>query len=68
MSGDLDHAISIATYQVRISQIMRWNVLPIGALTLLGLWEGGKPLWIALLVLLFFSLTYFASGWGAWNL
>ena len=44
MRGDLDHAISVATYQVRISQIMRWNILPIGALTLLGLWEGGKPI------------------------
>src|SRR5213075_2150863 len=54
MNGDLEHAISAATYQVRISQIMRWNILPIGALTLFGLWEGGKPLWIALLVLLFF--------------
>jgi hypothetical protein len=36
MSGDLDHAISVATYQVRISQIMLWNILPIGALTFLA--------------------------------
>jgi len=63
MSGDLDHAISVATYQVRISQIMRWNILPIGTLTLLGLWEGGKPIWIAIIVLLFFALTYYAGGW-----
>jgi len=63
MSGDLDHAISVATYQVRISQIMRWNILPIGALTTLGLWEGGKPIWIAIVVLLFFGLSYYAGGW-----
>lgn len=63
MSGDLDHAISVATYQVRISQIMLWNVLPIGALTLLGLWEGGKSIWIAMIVLLFFALSYYAGGW-----
>jgi hypothetical protein len=63
MSGDLDYAISVATYQVRISQIMLWNILPIGALTTLGLWEGGKPIWIAMVVLLFFALSYYAGGW-----
>ena len=26
MSGDLDHAIAVATYQVRISQIMFWPI------------------------------------------
>jgi amino acid transporter len=63
MSGDLDYAISVATYQVRISQIMLWNILPIGILTTLGLWEGGKPIWIAMVVLLFFALSYYAGGW-----
>jgi hypothetical protein len=63
MSGDLDHAISVATYQVRISQIMLWNILPIGALTTLGLWEGGKSIWIAIVVLLFFALSYYVGGW-----
>jgi len=63
MSGDLDHAISVAAYQVRISKIMLWNILPIGALTILGLWEGGKPIWIAMVVLLFFALSYYAGGW-----
>ena len=63
ISGDLSHAISVASYQVRISQIMRWNILPVAALTLLGLWEGGKPIWIVLIVLLFFALTYYAGGW-----
>ena len=63
MSGDLDHAIAVATYQVRISQIMLWNIVPIGALTILGLWEGGKQIWIVMIVLLFFVLSYFAGGW-----
>jgi len=63
MSGDLDHAISVATYQVRISQIMLWNILPIGALTTLGLWEGGKQIWIVMIVLLFFALSFYAGGW-----
>jgi len=63
ISGDLNHAISVASYQVHISQIMRWNILPIAGLTLLGLWEGGKPIWIAIIVLLFFALSYYAGGW-----
>jgi len=63
MSGELDHAISVATYQVRISQIMLWNILPIGVLAIVGLWEGGKPIWIAMIVLLFFALSYYAGGW-----
>lgn len=63
MRGDLDHAISIATYQVRLSQIMRWNILPVGALILLGIWEGGKSVWIAVGILIFFVLVHYASGW-----
>ena len=63
ISGDLIHAISMASYQVRISQIMRWNILPVAGLTLLGLWEGGKPIWIVVIVLLFFALTFYAGGW-----
>ena len=63
ISGDLSHAISMASYQIHISQIMRWNIVPIAALTLLGLWEGGKPIWIVVIVLLFFALTFYAGGW-----
>jgi hypothetical protein len=63
ISGDLSHAISMASYQVVFLKIMRWNILPVAALTLLGLWEGGKPIWIGLIVLLFFALTYYAGGW-----
>ena len=63
MYGDLHHAISIATYQVRLSQLMRWNILPIAALTLLAFWWGGKSIWIAALFFIFFGLTYYASGW-----
>jgi hypothetical protein len=61
--GDLRHAISMAAYQVRLSQLMRWNIVPIGALVLLGLWEGGKPVWTTVLTMAFFVLAWFASGW-----
>lgn len=63
MHGDLSHAISVATYQVRLSQIMRWNIIPIGTFILLGVWEGGKSVWVVGLILIFFAVVYFASGW-----
>lgn len=63
IQGDLSHAISLASYQVRLSHIMRWNMLPVGVFTLLGLWEGGKALWIAGPVLIFFILTWYAARW-----
>ena len=62
MRGDLDHAISTSAYQVRLSRIMRWNIVPIGLLTLLCVWEGGKSVWLAGGTLLFFGVTYYASG------
>lgn len=63
LNGELDHAIALATYQVRLSQIMRWNIVPIGALTLLGLLESGKPIWIAGAVLILFIIAHYAGRW-----
>jgi hypothetical protein len=63
MSGDLDHAIWVATYQVRFSQILRWNILPIGTLIILSVWDRGKSVWLAAGMLVFFVLTYYASRW-----
>ena len=63
LHGDLNHAISSATYQVRLSQLMRWNVVPIGVLSILGVWESNKSVWIGLGILVFFVLTNYASGW-----
>jgi hypothetical protein len=53
----------VASNQVHISQRMLWNILPIGALATLGLWEGGKSILIVIVVLLFFALSYYAGGW-----
>ena len=61
--GDLHHAISVATYQLSLSQIMRWNILPIGSLVLLGIWGGGKSVWVAVLTVIAFSLAYHAGAW-----
>src|SRR6478752_5153366 len=50
MKGDLQNAISMATYQVRLSQLMRWNILPIGALILTAFLYDGKPLWLTVII------------------
>jgi len=61
--GELDHAISMTTYQVRLSQLMRWNSLPIALLIVAGIVDGGKSLWIAVALVIFFVLVNWASGW-----
>jgi hypothetical protein len=61
--GDLHHAISMATYQVNFSRLMRWNILPMGAFVVLGLWVGSKPVWMVVMILIFFGLVYYTSGW-----
>ncbi len=63
MKDDLNHAVAMATYQVRLSQLMRWNIIPIAALCLLGMLEAEKNGWVFLLTLGFFAITYYASGW-----
>ena len=62
MRGSLQHAIADATYWVRVSQLMRWNILPITVFILLGMWAAGKPVWIMALTFIFFGITYYASG------
>ena len=63
MAGDLRHAISTTSYQVQISQLMRWNALPIGALLMLGVWEIHKPLWVVGLIIGIFAVAYYATRW-----
>ncbi|MHA4809518.1 hypothetical protein ACX0G9_15500 [Flavitalea flava] len=62
MRGELDHALSMATYQVWLSQFMRWNILPVALLILAGAWHGGKSIWIIGGMSVFFVVTYFASA------
>jgi len=63
MLGELKHAISTATHQVRLSHVMRWNIVPIGLLSLLGVLEGGKSVWIIIVLLIVFVFAFFAGGW-----
>ncbi|MEO9022612.1 MAG: hypothetical protein ABI237_11085 [Ginsengibacter sp.] len=63
MLGDLSHAISMATYQVQLSQVGRWNMLPIGVLCLLGLWDSGKPAWSMVVIAIFFAFAARGTVW-----
>ncbi len=61
--GDLNHALSVASYQVRLSILGMWSILPVGILVILGLWEAGASVWLTVSVLIFLTLSYYASGW-----
>jgi len=63
MRGDLDHAISVATYQIKISHLMRWNVLPVGLLLFAASMNKGQSFWIAVSILSFFFIAIYVSRW-----
>jgi hypothetical protein len=62
--GDLDHAISLARYQVRISQIIRWNFIPMGAIMLFSGWEAGKLLKVGILIVVSYTLAFYVTSKG----
>jgi len=63
MLGDLSQAISLATYQVRLSQVGRWNILPIGVLSLLALWDSGKSAWSIVIMGIIFAFAARVTFW-----
>lgn len=63
LHGSLAYGISLTTYQVRLSGLLRWNMLPIGVLILLGFWEGGKSIWAAAGLVVFLALAHVAARW-----
>lgn len=63
MLSDLNQALSTARYQVWLSRMMRWNTIPISTLIVLGLWTSEKSVWVISIVLIFFIVVYYASGW-----
>lgn len=60
--GDLNYALATATYQVRISRLMRWNNLPIVIFLLSSIWENEKGIWVVIFVFVIFSLGFYLSG------
>lgn len=63
LRGDLAQALSVATYQVRISQFGRWNILPVGIFVILGAWDSGKSVWWLAGLVIFCGLTNYFSRW-----
>lgn len=61
--GDLDFAIATATYQVSLSSILRWNIIPMGIFIFLGILDIGKPIGTGIALVVFLAMTYFASAW-----
>lgn len=59
--GDLDHAISVATYHVRLARIMNWNVLPLGAIMIFSGWEAGQLVKAAAVILVSYALAFYVG-------
>jgi len=62
--GDLDHAISLAGYQMRICQIIRWNFLPMGAIMIFSGWEAGKLFKVGAVILISYTLAFYVASKG----
>lgn len=62
--GDLDHAISLATYQMRIAQIIRWNFVPMGIIMILSGWESGKLMKVGAVILVSYTLAFYLTSKG----
>jgi hypothetical protein len=64
IQGDLDHAISLAGYQMRISQLVSWNLLPLGAIMIFSGWEAGKLFKVSVIVVLSSVLAVYVNSTG----
>jgi len=62
--GDLDHAISLASYQVRLSQFIRWNLLPMGVIMIFSSWDSGKLIRIGLIMIIANILAFYVTSKG----
>ena len=59
--GDLDQAISLASYQVRLSRVIRLNLLPVGVIMIFSGWEAGKLLKVGLVILVSYALAFYVG-------
>jgi hypothetical protein len=62
--GDLDHAIFLANYQMRLAQVIRWNLLPMGAIMIFSGWEAGKLLKVSAVILVSYALAFYVTSRG----
>ena len=64
MHGDLNHAISLATYQLRLSQLTNWNLLPMCAIMIFSGWESGKLIKVGIVILVSYALAFYVGSKG----
>jgi len=62
--GDLNHAISLASYQVRLSEIILLNLLPMGAIMILSGWEAGKFFKVSAVILVSYVGGFYVGRKG----
>jgi hypothetical protein len=62
--GDINHSIFLASYQVRIAQIIRWNFVPMGLIMILSGWEAGKLLRVGAIILISYTLAFYVTSGG----
>lgn len=62
IQGDLDHAISLARYHIRLSQLINLNLLPMGAIMIFSGWEAGKLLKVGALILVSYVLAFYVGA------
>ena len=64
IQGDLHHAIWLTSYQMHISQIIRWNFLPMGVIMIFSGWEGGKLFQVGILILVSNMMAFYVTSKG----
>jgi hypothetical protein len=62
--GDLNHAIFLAGYQMRISRIVLLNLLPMGAIMIFSGWEAGKLLKVSVVILVSYTVAFYVTSKG----
>ena len=64
IQGDIDHAISLVSYQLHLSLMVRWNLLPMGAIMIFSGWEAGKLLKVSAVMLVSCALAFYVGSKG----
>jgi hypothetical protein len=62
--GELDHSISIVSYQMRICRMFLWNIPPMGAIMIFSGWVSGKFLLVSVVILVSNTLAIYAVSKG----
>ncbi|RYY59748.1 MAG: hypothetical protein EOO05_12310 [Chitinophagaceae bacterium] len=63
MRDHLTQALHSATHQVKLSRLMRLNIIPVAILTSLALWGSGNSTGLVIGAPVFFLACFYFSGW-----